>query len=804
MYFGRIAHPDNFTFCTGKDGQGQLVTESGRVFEPSVDALGADAFRLRVHGKGAASWVNPSQAELEKSLEGATRCLVSFGDRADFQLSDGVLVLLQGVPSATFGVSGNAWMLQFSLEEGDRFHGLGENCNGFDKSGRRVKFWNTDVWADYPLCEAFNGNPASLYVSIPWVIVKRGNAYLGILVNHPGAVFMDLGSNFIWDVNNGDDKARQSFYLGAPDGEPEVYFLVGPTLAELTRKMQTLVGRTPLPPLWALGYQQCRWGYAGPEDLAELDEKFTQYDIPVDGLWLDIDYMDRYKVFTFDPALWGDRDKTKTALGKLREKGRRVVPILDPGVKKEPGYPVYEDGIAKDVFCHNREGVPFVGFVWPGKTCMPDFSLPDVRSWWSGLVRDFAHVGASGAWLDMNDPSVGAVELDDMLFGRGKVPHEAYHNQYALGMAEASRAGFLAARPDERPFLLSRSAFISSSRHTAVWTGDNFSNWHQLRMAIPVSLGLALSGIPFNGPDVPGFGGAATPELALAWYKCGFLFPFFRNHSACDSPRKEPWVFGRKAREIIARYIRLRYKLLPYLYNLWIAQEQQGEAVMRPLFYECQDTPEQPLGQIADQFFMGPSIMQAPVLEEWAKTRTVVLPGFADAARWFSATDGKWLSGGATRKCTTTDASTPLFVREGAVIPMQKGVRTSQVNDLSSIELHCFLRQDTTNRTRYAYAFDDGETFAYRKGGRTSAVFEVYADGDELVVDVSGYTEGYKPLEFSVVTYGGFRCARITMADRSLRLPLKRHSWVFTGKALRCAQSETVRMNATVGEAPLS
>jgi alpha-glucosidase len=794
MYFGRIAHPDNFTFSTGMDGQGGLIVDAGHLYEPSLTAIGADVFRLRIHRQGEKAWRNPSQAELAESLDGATSCKAFFDDSASFRLTDGAVDFVRGVPSATFGVSGDAWMLQFALEGDEQFYGLGENCNGFDKAGRRAKFWNTDVWADYPLSEAFNGNPAALYVSIPWVIVKRENCYLGILVNHPGAVFMDLGSNFIWDVKNADDKARGSFYIGAPDGEVDVYFLVGPSLSALTRKMQTLVGRTPLPPLWALGYHQCRWGYAGPEDLLELDRQFTQYGIPADGLWLDIDYMDHYKVFTFDAALWGDEGETKDTLASLRAKGRRVVPILDPGVKKETGYSVYVEGVAKDVFCHNREGKPFVGFVWPGKTSMPDFSLPDVREWWAGKVRDFALTGPSGAWLDMNDPSVGAVEPGDMLFERGNAPHESYHNQYALGMAQASRAGFLAARPDERPFLLSRSACISSSRHTAVWTGDNYSNWHQLRLAIPVSLGLALSGIPFNGPDVPGFGGEATPELALAWYKCGFLFPFFRNHSACDTPRKEPWMFGRKTCEIIAHYIRLRYKLLPYLYNLWIAQEERGDAVMRPLFHECSDSPELPLGGIADQFFMGPSIMQAPVLTEGASSRDVLLPQFSDGARWFSAMDGKWYAGGAHCHCKTRSASTPLFVREGAVLPMQTGVRTRQANDLASIELHCFFRPDTAFRTRYEYAFDDGESFAYREGRRTRAVIEVHVEAGELVVEVAEYGEGYKPLAFSIVAYGGFRGARVITAKGTVGVPLHRHTWVFTGKALRCESSEPVRI----------
>jgi alpha-glucosidase len=776
MYFGRIPHPDNFSFDAP--------------IEATVSPIGGDAFRLRIASRNAEAWVNPSQAELAAALEGEGTCAAAFDASGSFAVKNTVTgeTLLSGLPNATFGVSGTAWMLQFAHTPDMQFYGLGEHCRGFDKTGQRVKFWNTDVWADYPLVEAFEGNPASLYVSIPWAVVKRGNTYLGILVHHPGAVFMDLASNFILDVKNSDDKARGSFYLGAPDGAADVYVLVGPTLAELTRKMQILVGRTPLPPLWALGYHQCRWGYAGPEDLRELDRKFDAYGIPADGLWLDIDYMDRYKVFTFNPTLWGDRETTRETLDALRAKGRRVVPILDPGVKAERGYAACDDGLAKGVFCLNREGKPFTGFVWPGKTYMPDFSLPPVREWWAQNVADFARAGASGAWLDMNDPSVGTVELDDMLFDHGRQPHESYHNQYALGMAKASHAGFLAARPDERPFLLSRSACTSSSRYTAVWTGDNYSNRHHLTLAIPMTLNLALSGIPFNGPDVPGFGGNATPELAVAWYKSGFLFPFLRNHAMNESNPQEPWAFGDETTRILAHYIRLRYKLLPYIYQLWIAQEEHGEAVLRPLFYDFADTSALPLGNLDDQFMVGPDLMQAPILAEGAIGRRVTLPRLENGRKWYCAMDGEWCLSGQVESFDAGDDSTPVFIREGALIPMQAGERTTQKNDLGDIELHCFLCRETKGVCTRSYAFDDGESFDYRKGRRTSADFdaEVSPEGGILTVTVKNLVEGFRTLKLRVVAYDDFREIRIVSGKQTRASKPRPHAWRFSGSELPC------------------
>jgi alpha-glucosidase len=766
MYFNKIRHPANFVFSAKP---------------ASVENLGGDVHRLRI--RGAKPWKNPSQAELAARIEGDSRHTVTVPKDNGLVLAESATgrTLLSGVPGATFGTCGSAWMLQFQHTPEMRFYGLGEHNKGLEKSGQRVKFWNTDLWGDFSLHEIRHAHPNPMYVSIPWLLVKQGNDYLGILVNHPGAVFMDLASSFIWSADNPDDRNRGSFYIGAPDGEPDVYVIVGPSLPELTRKLQQLVGRTPLPPLWALGHHQCRWGYASAKDLQLLDRKFTEHQIPTDGLWLDIDYMDRYKVFTFDAKHWGDAAQLRKSLAALAKKGRRVIPILDPGVKVEAGYLACDDGLKQGIFCLNPAGTPYVGFVWPGKTYFPDFSLPGARKWWAGYVKAFAETGVAGAWLDMNDPSVGAVELDDMLFDHGRQPHESYHNQYALGMAKASHDGFLAARPDERPFLLARSAFVSSSKYTAVWTGDNVANWHHLRTTIPLSLGLALSGQPFNGPDVCGFGDDTNPALAIAWYKAGFLFPFLRNHSMLNSRHQEPWALGAPALKIISHYIRLRYKLLPYLYQNFIAQEQTGEAILRPLFYDYADTPKLPLGDIADEFMIGRDILQAPVVEENSRTRKVVLPG---THRWFSAQDGRWLDGGRTHTVTAGAAETPLYIREGALVPMQTGERTTQKNDLGKIELHCFLRRDTAAPATATYAFDDGLSFAYRKGKRTTVTFNATVEAGTLVLTVAGYLAGFRPLSVQVVLHDNFKQVVLMHKGRRQSLPLKSARTQLTGWAL--------------------
>jgi alpha-glucosidase len=794
MYFRKIRHPSNFIFASSFARRSRRLRLGDRSCAVAIADLGGDVHRVRVGEQVDRS--PPTDFELTASFPGASAHEVHWDDAAGLSLRHAQTGrrLLSGVPGASFGLCGDAWLVQFRHSPAMRFYGLGEHNGAFEKSGSRVKFWNTDVVGDFSPDEVANGLPNPMYVAIPWLIIKQANRYVGLLVHHAGAVFMDLASDFIWDGRNPADRARRSFYLGAPYGPAEIYFIVGPSLPELTSKLQTLVGRTPLPPLWALGHHQCRWGYAGPRDLRALDHGFRSHRIPTDGLWLDIDYMDRYKVFTFAPRHWGSRHRTMAHLRQLAAKGRRVVPILDPGVKVEAGYDVYQEGRKAGVFCLNPAGAPYVGFVWPGQTHLPDFSLPKTRAWWAERVRALAELGIAGAWLDMNDPSVGAVELDDMLFARGTQPHEYYHNQYALGMARASRAGFLAARPDERPFLLSRSGCISSSRYTAIWTGDNVSNWHHLRNAIPISLNLALSGVPFNGPDVCGFAGDTTEALAIAWYKAGFLFPFFRNHSIAGSRAQEPWAFGRQATRIIAHYIRLRYKLLPYLYHLFIAQERSGAAILRPLLHDFADRPSLPLDRINDQFLVGSALLQAPIVTEGATRRRVVLPG--DGLCWYEADTGRWRQGDRTVTAAADAAGTPLFVREGSLVPMQAGARATNENDLGTIELHCFLRRTTKTVARLGYEFDDGLSFDYRRGQRTSCHFAVrVVDNRTLAVEILA-TPAYRPLRVRLIIYDRFDRAICKTKAASTTQPLVPHRWRFLSRALATRASAWFEVGA--------
>ncbi|NJM10698.1 MAG: hypothetical protein HC889_01140 [Synechococcaceae cyanobacterium SM1_2_3] len=298
-------------------------------------------------------------------------------------------------------------------------------------------------------------------------------------------------------------------------GITDLYCLVGPSLAEVTRRYGQLTGHAPLPPLWALGYHQCRWGYRREAEFRDLAAQFATADIPVSALWYDIDYMDGYRLFTWNRAEFADPAALN---GDLKAIGIRAVTIIDPGVKREPGYALYDSGREQAVFCQTASGRDYVGKVWPGDTVFPDFTLVTTRNWWAERLALFMRDSAiDGVWLDMNDPATGYSRIEEMRFDHGAIPHDRYHNQYAHFMAMASRQACEAINPDCRPFLLSRSACAGTQRYSAVWTGDNASNWQHLRMALPCSLNLSLSGIAFNGPDVGGFMDNTSAELLVRW-----------------------------------------------------------------------------------------------------------------------------------------------------------------------------------------------------------------------------------------------------------------------------------------------
>ena len=760
LYANKIPYVANFRFAEAAAGGAWQIGSERLTL--TLAGNGGGVFRLTSPLRSAEP--NPSQAEWDFQAVGeadAEYSLTVSPEDGGLVLADAKgNVLLESWPGKGVGVSGDAHLLCFRHRDEFRYYGMGEKLRGLELSGVRTRFWNTDAFADFDWGAIENARVDPYYASIPYLIVRTSAGWAGLLLNTPYPAFMSTAADVaIEGFQAAESGAGKMLLLGAEGGGLDLFVIAAPTLAELTCRFQRLAGVTPLPPLWALGYHQCRWGYRSAEDLRELKRRFAEHGIPVDGLWLDIDYMDGFRVFTLDEKAFpnGAAD-----VAEIAADGQRVVPILDPGVKRDGKYEVYLEGQEKEIFCRNPEGGEFIGLVWPGESAFPDFSLEEARDWWAQRVKQFAELGFEGAWLDMNDPSTGASNPHDMLFGRGEKPHETYHNQYAAGMARATREGFLRARPDQRPFLVSRSNFVAGGRYSAVWTGDSVSNYAYLRQNIPTCLNLALSGIPFTGGDIGGFAGDVTPRLLRDWMKASFLMPFCRNHACIHTAPQEPWAHDALTLETMRGMIRSRYKLLPYLYQLFAAHEQTGEAILRPLFHDFDNTPGLELDRIEDAYLLGPALLHAPVMDESRNARDIPLPG---PGLWFSTLEGAWVEGGAWRReVAVPETATPLFVRDGSIVPMRPGVSTDHRMRLDDVELHVFLSGDG-KAAALDYVADDGLTFAYRRGERSR--LEVRAEARGGVVDITARLAegGAGPIRVRFAAHGPFETIRVNGRD---------------------------------------
>lgn len=748
MYFHKIDHPHNFIF-----GREHAALRDASLSLTSAD-LGEDVYRIGTEGPACSRWENPPcETDLHPEIfqQRASRSRLELDHTGALQIFAEEKLILKTRDGSSFGLCGSKWLFCFDLLPEQRFYGMGEKNNGFEKSGKRTKFWNTDVWSDFSDDEGLYGVTDPMYISVPYLLVNSGSGYwIGILVHNPYPVFMDTGARQVIEGVKDSGNGDAYFYLGSTNGAPELYLIVGSTPAEVTRKLQRLVGTVPRPPLWALGYHQSRWGYGSAADLEKLDQELSRHQVPCDALWLDIDYLDGYRIFTIDREKLPD---FKTAAEAAGIAGRKIVPILDPGIKKDPGYAVYDEGVEEGVFCLTSEGKPYVGFVWPGASCFPDFSLEQTKSWWAKHTQKLAALGVGGFWIDMNDPSSGSAELGEMHFGNGKIPHEAYHNLYANGMAAATWRGVIAAYPDKRPFLLSRSGFIGINTVSAVWTGDNHSNYHHLRKAVEMQLSMSLSGIPFSGSDAGGFGSDAEPENFIDWFKTMFLFPFLRNHSADGTVFQEPWAFDESTLDIVRGYIRARYALRPYLYQLFIRQEAEGDPIIRPLLYHYADCDT-----MDDQFLVGDAVLQAPKLEKGLTQRSVFIP----PGEWYESRSGEWISGPCSIAAEFDACGTPLYIRSGSVIPMS---RHADVGDpLTDIDVFLCSGYLQTGRGEGTVTLDAGEGFEYRKGEKTEiAVSFEWSAEKQLSVVVEVVNAGWRLPRIRLLFPNSIESAELTL-----------------------------------------
>ena len=611
------------------------------------------------------------------------------------------------------------------MENDMYFYGLGERTGSLNKKGYHYRNWNTDD--PTPHGETY----AQLYKSIPFLITLKNQEAFGIFFDNHFESHFDMGK-----------ENSNYYYFGAVDGNLDYYFMYGPTIKEVVNKYTNLTGKTPLPQLWTLGYQQCRWSYAPQERAMEIAKCFREKDIPCDTIYLDIDYMDGFRVFTWDNKKF---ENPKEFLQQLKEMGFKVVTIIDPGVKVDKGYRIYDEGLKEGYFATDKDGIVYKNSVWPGDSVFPDFMNSNTREWWAGNQKIMMDLGVSGIWNDMNEPaSFNGPLPDDVVFNNDGtlVTHKEIHNVYGHMMDKATYEGIKSAT-NKRPFVVTRACYAGSQKYATVWTGDNQSTWEHLRMSLPMLMNLGLSGMAFCGTDVGGFGHDCTPELLSRWVQVGAFTPLFRNHSTIGSREQEPWAFDKTTEDINRKYIKLRYKLIPYLYDMMYKCEETGEPIIRPLLFNYQN--DRKTYEINDEFNFGDSILVAPVVEQGARHKLVYLP---EGDNWIDYWTGEEYKGGQYIIKEAPLDICPIFVKSLSIIPVGKEQNYVGENNDDILTLNIYLGKEKGEST-YTHILDDGESFDYKNGKLNKYIINCKLS-EELRIELKeniGYSKNYNKIK---------------------------------------------------------
>ena len=627
----------------------------------------------------------------------------------------------------------------------EHFYGLGEKAARFDKRRAQFTMWNSDT-------PAYKEGTDPIYQDIPFYLGWQSGAAYGIFFDNSYRTHFDFA---------GESVEYMSFT--AEGGEMNYYFFWGPSIKKILGRYADLTGHLPMPPKWALGNQQSRWSYF-PDTLAEeAVRRYRAEDLPLDVLYLDIDYMQGYRVFTWNRQ--GYPDPTAFT-GKLRKQGVKVVVIVDPGVKYQPpepgvadnatnpevtaqdkSYYVFNQGLAKDYFLKRADGKLWIGAVWPGKAVYTDFTLDAAARWWGDLHRAYLDHGVAGIWNDMNEPSdfldqTGKTQMDVVTYDGGtNSPYAGNRNVFALNEARATYEGLERLRPNDRPYIITRAGYAGIQRYSTMWTGDNTTTWDAMALSIPMFQTLGLSGEPFVGADAGGFIGRTDAELLTRWYQIAFLTPFCRNHAQRDAYDHEPWRFGAYYEDIIRKYLKLRYRFLPFLYTALEEAHRTGVPIFQPLLLNYQDDAN--TLAIDDEFMVGGDLLVAPILNPGSTGRLVYLP----KGTWFDYWTGRQIAGGRMIHAEAPLETVPFYVRGGAIIPM--GPEMNYVGERATDPLTFEIYPDAQGNARTSLYEDDGVSPAYRNGveRRTNVTYHA----SQIDVSATGsYQPGPRKMHFVV------------------------------------------------------
>lgn len=622
---------------------------------------------------------------------------------------------------------------RFTLSEQAAVYGLGEMPRGINKRGWHYITNNTDE-------SRHSEDKLSFYGAHNFLLVRDGSTCFGLFVDFPGKVYYDIGYT---------RHDLFSFHTETPDYD--LYLLSGGNENAICKEFRTLIGRSYIPPRWAFGLAQSRWGYKTEEDVREVARQYKEHDLPLDMICMDIDYMQDYADFTVNKERFPDLAKLSA---DLKAQGIRLVPIIDAGVRIDPNDPTCTEGVEKGYFCKKADGTPFVAAVWPGKAYFADFLRPEVREWFGHKYKALTDCGIEGFWNDMNEPSLFysperlRAFLNDMAALREKdnieqeefflrvvggamglmnspadyasfyhevdgqkVRHDQVHNLYGGSMTRAAGEAFADLRPGQRTLLYSRSSFIGSHRYGGIWLGDNNSSWAQLLANIQMMPSVQMCGFLYSGADLCGFSSDTTPDLALRWLEFGLLTPLMRNHSAVGTRMQEYYCFP-EVLPAVRNMIRLRYALLPYLYSEFMKAALENTSYFRPLAFDYPDDPD--AREVEDQLLLGEGLMAAPVYVQNAHGRHVYLPEPMKLLRLRAVDDYDeeiLPAGHHYIRCALDEVL--LFLRPGHIVPVaQPANNTSELDD-ASLTLWSFLPDGES--AEYRMYRDDGVTTEYEK-----------------------------------------------------------------------------------------
>lgn len=643
-----------------------------------------------------------------------------------------------------FAVDEEKMTLVYKMGERDRVYGLGENLRGINKRGWIYESKCTDD----PI---HTEDKRSLYAAHNFIVVD-GQEVFGLFVDYPGILSFDIGYTRMEELR-----------IQASDWNLDVYIITGTDVKNIVKQFRTMIGRSYIPPLWAFGYGQSRWGYMNETDVREVVKNYRENQIPLDSVYLDIDYMERYKDFTVNSERFPEFPEF---VEEMKKENIHLVPIIDAGVKEEAGYPVYEEGIEKGYFCKKKDGSPFVAAVWPGRALFPDMLNTEARNWFGDHYRFLLDQGIEGFWNDMNEPSIFYTEdrlksvLEELDTYKGKnldldsffafqelvtglsgnaedykefyhdmdgikIRHDRVHNLFGYNMTKAAGEAFERLVPDKRILMFSRSSYIGMHRYGGIWQGDNKSWWSHLLLNIKMMPSLNMCGFLYTGADIGGFGADTTEELLLRWLAFGIFTPLMRNHAAAGTRDQEAYRFGHK--EGFRHIIGMRYRLIPYLYSEYMKAAIRNEMMFRPLAF---DYPEDPYAvQVEDQLLVGNELMIAPVYEQNARGRYVYLPEQMKMVRFKE--DGTMeteirKAGHQYIDVALTDVV--FFIRPDRLIPLVKPTQCTQEIDFDQFELLSYVKDEMAS---YEYYRDNGYEKDYENPEHISILFTTVEEKQE-------------------------------------------------------------------------